>query len=325
MRQYFEHPLFALLIIAFGFALHLTTRSLGVASPSSEISLFGASPLDSLRRESARIENRIEYLTRLDNELQESVPANGVSRQVQDLSTQIGLIERHIGNAGVVETADLEQPQLTAVLAQQEKYAAALSHLVDMRQQMIGAIPDLTPTTGIFSSGFGERIHPVTGVRRKHTGVDLAAPKGTPITAASSGTVIFAGVKSGYGNTVMIDHGYGYTTLYGHSSKLLVKVGDKVTKGDEIALVGSTGVSTGPHLHYEVIVDSTKINPMAFLRQPPVMIASAKTAPAPETTTTLAANAKKSAKKPALAAKKGTKTPAGGSLAAIFGSEKGQM
>jgi murein DD-endopeptidase MepM/ murein hydrolase activator NlpD len=98
-----------------------------------------------------------------------------------------------------------------------------------------------------------------------HTGIDLAAPKGTPIYSAGAGVVVFAGWKNGYGNVVELDHGFGYHTLYGHSSKLLVKVGDTVGRGSVIALVGSTGNSTGCHLHYETIIDDQKINPEPFL------------------------------------------------------------
>lgn len=99
-----------------------------------------------------------------------------------------------------------------------------------------------------------------------HPGVDIANKTGTPVYAADSGTVIFAGWATGYGNSIVIDHGGGKKTRYGHSSKLLVSVGDEVEKGDKIMLMGSTGWSTGPHLHFEVIINGTKYNPLNYIR-----------------------------------------------------------
>jgi murein DD-endopeptidase MepM/ murein hydrolase activator NlpD len=114
------------------------------------------------------------------------------------------------------------------------------------------------------SSPFGYRRHPIHGNTRMHTGVDLASWTGTKIFAADSGTVIRSGWFGGYGYCVMIDHHNGYVTLYGHCSKLLVDVGDNVRRGDYIAQVGSTGASTGPHLHFEVRRNSTPIDPQPF-------------------------------------------------------------
>ncbi len=114
------------------------------------------------------------------------------------------------------------------------------------------------------SSSFGYRKHPIRGSVRMHTGIDLASWTGTKIFAADSGTVIRAGWLGGYGYCVMIDHHNGYVTVYGHCSKILVDVGDNVRRGDYIAQVGSTGASTGPHLHFEVRRNGTPINPAAF-------------------------------------------------------------
>lgn len=121
----------------------------------------------------------------------------------------------------------------------------------------------ILPCNGRFSSPFGWRIHPVLGTRRFHDGQDIAAPSGTTIRAASGGTVAHAGWLGAYGNAVMIDHGGGHTTLYGHCSAVLVSPGQSVSQGQPIARVGSTGLSTGPHLHFSVFVNGVAVNPLS--------------------------------------------------------------
>lgn len=121
------------------------------------------------------------------------------------------------------------------------------------------------PSYTYISSEFGYRIHPVYGTRKYHSGMDMAAPGGSPILAAANGTVRFAGWNGGYGYCVIIDHGNGIQTLYGHSSKLLVSKGQTVTRGQKIALVGTTGTSTGNHLHFEVLNNGTPTNPRPYL------------------------------------------------------------
>ncbi len=115
------------------------------------------------------------------------------------------------------------------------------------------------------SSNFGYRTHPIKHTKRLHAGVDLAAPGGSPIVAAMSGKVILARSGSGYGNYIIVDHGNGYATLYAHCSKLLVKKGQSVSRGQQIAKVGSTGLSTGYHLHFEVRVKGSPVNPAPYI------------------------------------------------------------
>ncbi|RCX19038.1 septal ring factor EnvC (AmiA/AmiB activator) [Fontibacillus phaseoli] len=124
------------------------------------------------------------------------------------------------------------------------------------------------PVSGArLSSGYGSRIHPITGKKKTHTGIDLAAPQGTDIHAAEGGVVIVAEWWSGYGNTVIIDHGDNVWTLYGHirNGGIKVEKGQKVKKGEKIAEVGSTGNSTGPHCHFEVRIDGKPVDPMPYL------------------------------------------------------------
>ncbi len=120
----------------------------------------------------------------------------------------------------------------------------------------------IRPASGPITSGFGMRNHPILGRRRMHTGVDIGAGYGAPIRAAAGGVVIFSGYQRGYGNTVIIDHGGGVTTLYGHCSRRNVSEGQSVRQGDVVANVGSTGLSTGPHLHFEVRRNGTPVSPL---------------------------------------------------------------
>ncbi|WP_008311648.1 murein hydrolase activator EnvC family protein [Leptolyngbya sp. PCC 6406] len=121
------------------------------------------------------------------------------------------------------------------------------------------------PVNGRITSGFGNRRHPILGYNRFHGGVDFGASQGTTIHAADSGQVIFSGWYGGYGRTIILDHGGGITTLYAHASQLYVNVGQNVAQGQAIAAVGSTGLSTGPHLHFEVRQNGNPINPMNYL------------------------------------------------------------
>ena len=122
------------------------------------------------------------------------------------------------------------------------------------------------PTKGTIVSGFGYRMHPIKKRLHLHTGLDIDAPYGTIVKATGKGVVVRAGIsQSGYGIQVEIDHGNGFKTKYAHLSKVLVKIGDKVERGTPIGKVGSTGLSTGPHLHYEIIKNDKKINPYPYV------------------------------------------------------------
>lgn len=123
-----------------------------------------------------------------------------------------------------------------------------------------------TPSTSYITSPFGYRIHPIYGYRKYHTGIDIGASYGSNIVAANSGTVILSGWNGGYGKCIVVDHGGGVSTLYAHCSSLNVGYGQTVTRGQSIAAVGSTGASTGPHLHFEVRVNGEYKNPLNYVR-----------------------------------------------------------
>jgi murein DD-endopeptidase MepM/ murein hydrolase activator NlpD len=137
---------------------------------------------------------------------------------------------------------------------------------LESHKERVEAMPSILPTQGWLSSHFtNARMHPILGFARPHEGIDVAAPTGTPIEAPAAGRVVEAGWESGYGNVVVIDHGFGIQTKFAHTSKTLVRKGQHVERGDRIALVGSTGLATGPHLHYEVHVNGRPVNPLRYV------------------------------------------------------------
>ncbi len=151
----------------------------------------------------------------------------------------------------------------------QSKSYDELMRMLENKEEMLACIPAIQPVSNKelkrIASGFGMRIDPVYKTLKMHTGLDFTAEIGTPVHATGDGIVEIAGPQNdGYGNKVVINHGWGYETLYGHNSKVLVHAGEKIKRGQIIALVGSTGKSTGPHCHYEVWKNGTKIDPVNY-------------------------------------------------------------
>jgi murein DD-endopeptidase MepM/ murein hydrolase activator NlpD len=137
----------------------------------------------------------------------------------------------------------------------------------DLQEQykLLKHTPSIFPTNGTIMSGFGYRLDPFTKTPEFHTGLDIANQSAPPIYASADGEVIFADYLPGYGKTLKIDHGYGYITVYAHLNSFKVKVGDKVKRHQLIGYMGSTGRSTGTHLHYEVRIANDKVNPLNFI------------------------------------------------------------
>ncbi len=133
------------------------------------------------------------------------------------------------------------------------------------RQSLLKATPSSSPVRGWFTSRFGYRVSPYSGRAMMHQGLDIAASPGTPVYAPADGVISFAGYDSGYGKLVSIDHGYGVVTRYGHNSKIFVKVGQQIKRGDLLTAVGNTGQSTGPHLHYEVRINNVPVDPTNYI------------------------------------------------------------
>jgi len=158
---------------------------------------------------------------------------------------------------------DLEKLNIETV--SQDDNLKELSYIMENRKSILDSTPSIFPTQGWITSGFGYRKSPFTGKRELHKGIDIAGRRGTPIVAPARGIVTYSGTNGGYGNVVEIKHGYGFSTLFAHNSVNLVKVGDRIERGDVISLLGDTGRSTAPHLHYEIKINKVNINPLNYI------------------------------------------------------------
>ncbi|PWA12612.1 peptidase M23 [Pueribacillus theae] len=251
-----------------------------------------------------KIQNELESLKKLRNELKAQLEekdrlSNELASEEEDLHDELGEIEHQAQILAAEEAAYIQQKKeeeaarkraeeaarKQASAAKQSNVASAASSPSSVKSgsspsgSSSSSAPEVShssssgfimPASGRFTSSFGSRVHPISGRVKNHNGVDIANSIGTPIRAAASGKVIYAGTMSGYGNTVMIAHtinGKSYTTLYAHMSAFSVRNGQSVSQGQQIGKIGNTGASTGPHLHFEVHPGGYKnpVNPMQFL------------------------------------------------------------
>lgn len=172
--------------------------------------------------------------------------SEGMSAQIPDLSAQLRQLEQRV---------DLRESQLSA-----------LENVILARELHQEIHPEGRPVAnGFISSYFGERADPFDGLEAFHKGVDFAGAPGSPVTAVAAGVVTWAGERTGYGKLIEINHGDGFTTRYAHNERTLVTVGETVKRGERIALMGSTGRSTGPHVHFEVLRNGRQVNPLSYI------------------------------------------------------------
>jgi murein DD-endopeptidase MepM/ murein hydrolase activator NlpD len=159
----------------------------------------------------------------------------------------------------------LELDQLDLAVTEQGQKLRALGQLMARAGGILAALPSRWPVRGAVNSEFGRRPSPWTGAPEFHNGIDIAADVGTPVRAPAPGLVVLAGETPDYGRTVVIDHGHDTRTLYGHLQKVLVTAGQHIERGQQIALTGNTGRSSGPHLHYGIVVLGQPVNPRGYL------------------------------------------------------------
>ena len=161
------------------------------------------------------------------------------------------------------------KPDVSRMIRRANLLAASFAEVTDTLQknvEKLRSIPSIMPTAGWLSSAFSRsRFHPILHHARPHEGIDVAAPMGAPIVAPAAGTVTLVARQNGYGNVLEIDHGNGIVTKYAHCSRIVVKKGQRVQRGEVVANVGSTGLATGPHLHYEIHVHGKVVNPLTYV------------------------------------------------------------
>jgi murein DD-endopeptidase MepM/ murein hydrolase activator NlpD len=219
----------------------------------------------------AHISATLDRVERFDAKLRTAVT------QLQDPERNLAIgpvgtseVDAHIPGPAPAAEANLSAlpgkiSSLESEAARQEQSLRELQEYFDDQRSLLASTPSIWPARGWVTSDFGTRIDPYTAERKMHHGLDIATPHGQPIYTPSDGTVVFSGVEGGYGKVLVIDHGYGVKTRYGHVSEIFVRAGEHVNRGDKVAAVGNTGRSTGPHLHYEVRVNGIPENPRKFI------------------------------------------------------------
>ena len=211
-----------------------------------------------------RFEKKLRVITALENS-PKSVEKNWGVGGPYGLSTNSFTTAMGRGAAGMVDRLSNGLEHLGRQAKIQSISFQELDDFFKNQKSFLSSTPSIWPTRGWVTSGFGFRKSPFTGLREKHEGWDIAARNGAPVRATADGVVVVEGREYGYGNLVEIDHGYGIVTRYGHNSKHLVKVGDRVKRGQVVSLVGNTGRSTGPHLHYEVLLNGVPVSPKNYI------------------------------------------------------------
>lgn len=225
------------------------------------------------QKELELIENELEFLQKTDDNIYRTIfEAEPIPGSVR--SSGIGGVNRYtdlegFDNSEIVIEIAKRLDKIKKKLYVQTKSFDEIIDLAKNKEDMLASVPAIQPISNKdlkrTASGWGYRIHPIYKIRKFHFGMDFTAPTGTEIYATGNGTVVeVKQTRRGFGNTILIDHGYGHKTRYAHLSKFNVKKRQKVNRGDVIGYVGSTGTSTAPHLHYEVIQNGKKINPVNY-------------------------------------------------------------
>lgn len=216
-------------------------------------------------------EQKLRVITQLDQALPSSTGIGPISNEDDTIfrAGSLGGVQtvayapapRYSG----LESLELRVDQVQKRAVLQEQTLQELYELLKDQHSLLSSTPSVMPVAGLYTSGFGHRISPFTGKQAMHSGIDLSAPIGTLVRAPADGIVTKVENDPGYGKVLVISHGYGYSTLYAHNSKILVKVGQRVKRGEGISEVGNTGRSTGPHLHYEVRLNGLEVNPIKYI------------------------------------------------------------
>ncbi len=210
----------------------------------------------------AEVDRRFRKLLKLGDRKQ-ALLYNGVEGPTETDSDQLF----QAPDQEILNKVQTDLQEVGSVAAKQEASFEEVSSYLTRQRSIVAATPSIWPLKGWITSGFGKRASPLTGEPGRHYGVDIANEVGSPIRVTADGLVVYAGWETGYGRIVVVEHGYGFSTRYGHCSRIDVKVGDEVKRGQVISYVGSTGRSTGSHLHYEVRIHGIPVDPEKYLPQ----------------------------------------------------------
>lgn len=212
-----------------------------------------------------KMEEKLDYYTIQFTDLQSTISALHMAEREFNELFSLGSKEEVLENLGFSDTGALDMEVLRQQIKSTIESVGEIKDYLSQQRDLYMATPVGWPASGRITSGFGWRIHPIRGGNDFHTGIDISAKPGEPVLATADGIVSFSGWSGANGNLVAIEHGFGYESFYAHSKKTLVNVGQIVKRGDVIAYVGSTGSSTGPHLHYEVWKEGKAVNPKPFI------------------------------------------------------------
>lgn len=229
------------------------------------------SEISVIREQLAHVQGTLDRVERFDQKLRAITLLSDPQRNLAMGPTE--QVPTGAADNQFVRSAGQESPQallskldkLSAEATRQEQSLQELQAYFSGQKSLLASVPSIWPTRGWVTSDFGSRVDPYTSERVMHAGIDIAGPHGKEVIAPSDATVVFAGLEGGYGNVIVLDHGYGIKTRFGHLASVNVKPGQRVKRGDMIAAMGNTGRSTGPHLHYEVRVNGIAQNPRKFI------------------------------------------------------------
>jgi murein DD-endopeptidase MepM/ murein hydrolase activator NlpD len=232
-----------------------------------QITLFAAkiTDLESRLEQMQKLDRKVRAMANLRDQREAVAPAPmfGIGGEMLDEGRRA--FSLYNVETALVDEMNAELDRLSLETSLQEQSLRELNHSLLEKSMAAARLPSIWPTRGFVTSGFGERVNPITGVHQFHPGLDIATRVGTPVFAPADGIVVFVGRHGGLGRMIILSHGNSLKTRYGHLAETYVNVGDRVTRGMKIGAVGNSGMSTGPHLHYEVLRNGVAMNPRAYI------------------------------------------------------------
>ena len=211
------------------------------------------------------MKNKLNYYSKQFSEMKVTMwslkKAEKEFRRLFSLDSKEKVLE-NIDNPG---SGSIDMENLKKEIAKSMEKISEIKNYLLLQKDIYLATPSRLPVRGVITSNYGKREHPRSGVEEFHSGIDISKSPGTPVSATANGIVSFSGWNGGSGNLVVLEHGFGYSTFYAHNKMNTVKVGQKVRRGDVIGYIGSTGNTTGPHVHYEIWKDGSSVNPKKYI------------------------------------------------------------